>query len=255
MKIKQLSIFKPHKTTKYMLHEILKHSRKIKEKLEEPEKSSSSERWKEIITELLIIIFAVSLTTWFHDLNEHRSQQKEVKEFLIDLKDDLNKDVKGLENQKKSILKLIDGFQYARNLDKKRADSLDNVDPKFKLNTEFRLFFGEENTGNYEGFESSGKTVFIENKKLKKLILSYYKQHIPASEKIGENFMSSFDKIGEYVTKNFVVKKNKNAAILDASLQTELEINIKHAKENIRIGDAGIQKIRDIITQIDQELK
>lgn len=38
-----------------MFHEIIKHTRKIKDKLEE-KKESSSERWKEIITELLIII-------------------------------------------------------------------------------------------------------------------------------------------------------------------------------------------------------
>lgn len=237
-----------------MFHEIIKHSRKIKEKLEKPEKSSS-ERWKEIITELLIIIFAVSLTTWFHDLNEHRSQQKEVKEFLIDLKDDLNKDIKGLETQKTSILQLIDSFKYLRTLDKKLADSLDKVNPKFRLNTEFRLFFGEENTGNYEGFESSGKTVFIENKKLKKLILSYYKQHIPASEKIGETFVSTFNKIGDYIIENFVVGKNRNAAFLNSTFQTDLEINIKHAKENIRIGEIGIKKAEDIIKEINHELK
>jgi hypothetical protein len=237
-----------------MFHEIIKHSRKIKEKLEESKKSST-ERWKEIITELLIIVFAVSLTTWFHDLNEHRSQQEEVKEFLTDIKDDLNKDIKGLENQKTSILQLIDSFKYVRNINKKIADSLDKVNPKFRLNTEFRLFFGEENTGNYEGFESSGKIVFIENKKLKKLILSYYKQHIPASEKIGGTFKTTFTKIGDFITRKIVVEKNNNGVLLEDIFQTDLEINIKHAKENIRIGDIGIKKIKEIITEIDRELK
>ena len=102
-----------------MFHEIITHTRKIKDKLED-QKHSSAHRWKEIITELLIIVFAVSLTTLFHDLNEHRSQQKEVVEFLSDLKDDLNKDIKGIENQKIVINQLIGGFQFVRNLNKNR---------------------------------------------------------------------------------------------------------------------------------------
>ena len=237
-----------------MFHEIIKHSRKIKEKMEE-KKQSSSERWKEIITELLIIIFAVSLSTWFHDLNEHRSHQKEVQEFLVDLKDDLNKDIVGLETQNKSIIDLINQFKFARNLNKTSIDSLDKLNAKYPLNTEFRLFFGEENTGNYESFESSGKTVFIENKKLKKLILSYYNHHIPANEKTGETFVATFTKIGDFITKKVVVEKNKNSIFSDSDFQTNLEINILHAKENIRMGDVGIKKIREIIAEINQELR
>jgi hypothetical protein len=237
-----------------MFHEIITHTRKIKEKLEEPKKKSS-ERWKEIITELLIIVFAVSLTTWFHDLNEHRSQQKEVKEFLVDLKDDLNKDIRGLESQKVAIFQLIEKFKFARNLNKNRIDSLDKLNSNYQPKTDFRLFFGEENNGNYESFESSGKTVFIENKKLKKLILSYYKHHIPATEKTGETFIASYSKIGDFITKNIVVGKNKNSVFLNSDFQTELEINIKHANENIRIGDVGVKKIQEIIIEIDKELK
>lgn len=237
-----------------MFHEIITHTRKIKDKLE-GSKHSSSDRWKEIITELLIIVFAVSLTAWFHDINEHRSHQKEVKEFLVDLKDDLSKDKKGLENQKVAIYQLIDRLKFARNLDKNRIDSLDKLNPQYQLMGDFRLFFGEENSGNYESFESSGKTVFIENKKLKKLILSYYNHQIPAFEKTGETFMDGFTKVGDFIIKRIVVEKGKNAVFSDSNFQTDLEISIIHAKENIRIGDVGITKIQEIITEIDQELK
>ncbi|MEY4539062.1 MAG: hypothetical protein RLZZ306_819 [Bacteroidota bacterium] len=240
-----------------MFHEIIKHTRKIKDKMDDKkdEKKDSSERWKEIITELLIIIFAVSLTTWFHDLNEHRSQQKEVKEFLVDLRDDLSKDIKGLETQKVAIIALMNRFKFARSLDKRQVDSLNRLNPKYQLTNEFRLFFGEENNGNYEGFESSGKTVFIENKKLKKLILLYYKHHIPATEKTGEIFSLSYSKISDFIIKNITVEKNNNAVLLNSDFQTNLEINMIHAQENIRIGDIGIKNIREIIAEIDLELK
>lgn len=237
-----------------MFHEIIKHSRKIKDKLEESKKSSS-ERWKEIITELLIIIFAVSLTTWFHDLNEHRNQQKEVNEFLVDLKDDLNKDIEGLENQKGKLFQIMKNFKYVRNLDKKRSDSLDNVNPKYQVNSDFRMFWGEENNGNYESFESSGKIVFIENKKLKKLILSYYKQYIPAARKTGESFVLTLGKVDDYIIKNIIVEQKSNTIFLASSFQTDLEINVKNANENVRVGDSGIKKAKDIIAEINQELR
>ena len=78
-----------------MYHEIIKHTRKIKDKLEDSKnnenegaKSSFQEKAKEIITEILIIIFAVSLSTLLHDWSENRTHQNEVKEFLVDIKDD-----------------------------------------------------------------------------------------------------------------------------------------------------------------------
>ena len=161
---------------------------------------------------------------------------------------------RSLEGQKEAIYQLIDKFRFARSLDKKRIDSLDKLNPKYKLTDDFRLFFGEENSGNYESFESSGKTVFIENKKLKKMILSYYKHQIPAGEKTGETFMNGFTKISDFIIKKIVVEKSNNIAISDTNFQTDLEIRIVHAEENIRIGDISIKKIQEIITEIDQEL-
>lgn len=236
-----------------MFHEIIKHSRKIKEKMEE--KKESSERWKEILTEVLIIIFAVSLSTWFHDLGEHRSHQKEVKEFLVDLRDDLNKDLVGLKAQNKAIAELVNQFKFARGLNKTVTDSLDKSKAKYPLNTGFRLFFGEENKGNYESFESGGKTVFIENKKLKRLILSYYNHHIPATQKTGETFADSFTKLGDFITRNVTVGKSGSSAFLDSGFQTDVEISIKHANENTRIANLGILKIQEIIAEINKELE
>lgn len=239
-----------------MLHEIIKHTRKIKDTVEEKEKSNSfREKVQDILIELVIIIFAVSLSTWFHDLGEQRLHKKEVKSFLIDLKVDLKNDIVGLENQKLLLLKQIENFKFARNLNGKRIDSLNRTNSTYRINTDLRLFFGEENSGNYESFESGGKTAFIENKKLKILILSYYKQHITAAQKMGEIFIVSFTKITDFITKNIVVERKKNIALLNSSFQTEVEISIKHAKENIRIGDIGIKKIREIMKEIDRELE
>ena len=245
-----------------MYHEIIKHTRKIKDKLEDSKnnenegaKSSFQEKAKEIITEILIIIFAVSLSTLLHDWSENRTHQNEVKEFLVDIKDDLTKDIKGLKLQQNALSTTIKNYSFIRNLNTNRVDSLLKVTPDFQLNTNVRLFFGEENNGNYEGFESSGKTGYMEDKKLKKLILSYYKQHIPAAEKTGSAFNDNLEKIEQFITKNIKVEKKSTNILMDSSFQTDLEVGIKSAKENIKVGNEGIVLAEKIIAEINQILQ
>ena len=44
----------------------------------------------EFLIEMCIIVFAVTISIWFHNLSEHRHQQEEVKQFLEGLKADLD---------------------------------------------------------------------------------------------------------------------------------------------------------------------
>jgi hypothetical protein len=45
----------------------------------------------------MIIIFAVTISIWFHNLSEHKHQQEEVKQFLEGLKSDLTRDIKEMK--------------------------------------------------------------------------------------------------------------------------------------------------------------
>ena len=67
--------------------------------------------------------------------------------------------------------------------------------------------------------------------------------------------MITFTKLADFITQNTVVGKNKSAIFLDTTFQTDTEISIKHANENIRIGNVGIKKIKEIIVEIDKELE
>jgi len=48
---------------------------------------------KEFLIEVFIIVFAISLSIWFHNSSEHAHQQEEVKQFLLGLKGDLSNDM------------------------------------------------------------------------------------------------------------------------------------------------------------------
>ena len=64
-----------------MQDEVSKHTKKIFKTMSN-KKYSMPEKLKEISIEILIIVFAVTLSIKLHEWSEHRHQQKEVKEFF-----------------------------------------------------------------------------------------------------------------------------------------------------------------------------
>jgi len=87
-----------------MEQEILKHGIKAYKEMKNP----AHNFWvkaKEIFIEILIIVFAVTISIWLHGWAEHKQQQKEVKAFLTDLKDDLQQDINSMKATKDSITK------------------------------------------------------------------------------------------------------------------------------------------------------
>jgi hypothetical protein len=85
-----------------MQDEVTKHTKKIYDTVKS-RKHSFAEKLKEILIEICIIVFAVTLSIWLHSWSEHRHEQKEVSEFLKGLKEDLSNDIDMIEKNKKTI--------------------------------------------------------------------------------------------------------------------------------------------------------
>ena len=89
--------------------EILKHAKKSYTILK-----STGKDWghklKEIIIEILIIVFAVSISIWFHNWSEKRHEDKEEKEFFIGFRKDLGNDIENMTL--KEFHKIIDSDNY-----------------------------------------------------------------------------------------------------------------------------------------------
>ena len=101
-----------------MRDEILKHTQKIHKSISNRHNSLKG-KIKEIFVEILIIIFAVTLSIYFHDLSEEHHKRLEATFFLKNIKNALTEDTKGLVffNGLDSIQKL--DFNFILNLSQK----------------------------------------------------------------------------------------------------------------------------------------
>jgi len=171
-----------------MQEEVAKHTKKIYQAVTRPG-HTIFEKIKEIAVEIFIIVFAVTLSIWLHSWSDHRHEQKEVNEFLVGLKDDLQQDIALLAANKNIAIQLDSNFNALIALNESHAiDTAANKTLSHYLY--FSLVVTHPGIGRYEGFKSSGKIGMIENAGLKQKILVYYEQTMPDLAS-GENYVNS----------------------------------------------------------------
>ena len=157
---------------------------------------------KEILLEVAIIVFAVTLSIWLHGWSEHRHQQAEVKEFLTDTKDDLKQDVKRMKNSKQKLVKNLKDYKLFYSLTREKVDSIEKASGSIDVYFNTELLSTKFNTANYEGFKSSGKIGQIENKILKRQILEYYQDLTAGVNDIEKIIATNGQKIISTISEN-----------------------------------------------------
>ncbi|MEP6713515.1 MAG: DUF6090 family protein [Ferruginibacter sp.] len=231
-----------------MQDEVTKHTKKIFTSISNS-KNSFAEKVKEVTIEILIIVFAVTLSIWLHSWSEHRHEQKEANKFLVELREDLTRDIGLLKENKQTSAKLDANFKYLLSLKQNQAN--DSVLGPYTDIISFSINF---NNGRYEGFKSSGKIGTIENAELKNNILTYYQQTIP--NLISEaGFMNNEqmkilnagqNDLGNLSLNEFLISKKMH------SMLYFLEYNFKAAIANY---ERTIKQADEIIEQINKEVK
>jgi len=106
-------------------------------------------------------------------------------------------------------------------------------------------------SGNYEGFKSSGKIGFIDNKDLKKHILKYYQEATPnilEAEKINA---TEVIKISDYWAENAEQKIQKT--VLSPKFKTLLEVFRNTSKGSLELYQDAIDQAKQINTEIEQQ--
>jgi hypothetical protein len=154
----------------------------------------------EILIEIVIIVFAVTISIWFHNQSEHSHQQSEVKEFLSGMKSDLTHDIAEMRDDEGSYLKQKTIFSYISNLKIKEAPNEDTLRhySVWILNT--TLF--NPNDGRFQGFKSSGKIGTIENEELQNDIMDLYQENIPSLLASSNAYIEIKKKLFEFYIKN-----------------------------------------------------
>jgi hypothetical protein len=76
--------------------EIAKHTKNIWAVVRSPH--GFWHKVREMLLEIAIIVFAVSMSIWLHSVGEHRHEQAQVKTFLLGLKRDLQSDLSQIDS-------------------------------------------------------------------------------------------------------------------------------------------------------------
>lgn len=156
-----------------MEQEIIKHTENIGKSMKKKD-TPLLKKLGEIAIEICIIVFAITLSMWFHDSSEQKHERKEAKEFLLGLRLDLIstiEDAKGAQDDYEEKTKV---FTYLSSLDtsiETNSDSLEKYFAEFSTTPIFHI-----NSSRFNGFMSSGKIDQIPNKTLLTNILDFY-QH------------------------------------------------------------------------------
>src|ERR1700761_7395999 len=196
--------------------EIVKHTRKIYKTWFNKE-LTIWHKISEFLIEITIIVFAVSISIWFHNMSEHKHQQEEVKQFLTGLKADLTQDIKEMENDEDSYHKQSNLFTYLGRLKKNELPNRDTLNANRNWLTNSTAL--NPNDGRFQGFKSSGKIGAIENDSLQNDIMDLYEENIPA-------LLHSTDSYIRLKTM-FIDLLNKNSKRLTDSTDNMIDVLIK----------------------------
>jgi len=208
----------------------------------------------DLLLEIFIIVFAVTLSIYFHDRSELRHQRHEAKEFLLGLKQDLKTDIEEMNQDKESFTKTNRAFMYiiSRKLNQRLSiDSLREYSG-WIFNTTGLV----PNNGRFEGFKSSGKIGTIENKELQNNIMDLYQENIPNLINSTNFYTSRKQRLFDYVAANGKRINDSTSNLVDL-LSSDQAFNISQSLtfvgEILSRYDTCIKKMNLIIRDIDKE--
>ncbi len=232
--------------------EIIKHTKKAMDVMNS-KTHSFWEKVKEILIEVFIIVFAVSLSIWFHNRSEHQHEQEQTREFLLGLREDLLNDLNEIKNDKESYLLQSKIFYYIARSKMKEPLQFDSL--KAGAGNLYTTTMLEPNNGRFEGFKSSGRMGSIEDVKLQNDIMDLYQENIPNLLGSENFYVAQQRKLGEYVEKNQkrITDTSSNIlAILKSDEARNLCATLSNPAEILARYDICAQKMREIISEIEK---
>lgn len=208
----------------------------------------------EFLLEIFIIVFAITLSIFFHDRSELKHQRHETKEFLLGLKQDLETDILEMNEDKRSFEKSGRAFSYITK--RKIKESLNPDTIKMYNNWIFNTTGLIPNSGRFEGFKSSGKIGTIENKELQNNIMDLYQENIPNVISSTNSYTFKKQKLFDYIAANKKRLTDNNTNELDV-LASDQSFNIcltlTYVNEILSRYDVCISKMQAIIRDINKQ--
>lgn len=234
-----------------MEHEITGHTRKAYRIWKNPD-ISVWKKFREIGTEILIIVFAVSLAAFLERQREHSAEQKLAKEFLTGLKTDLQNDIREMEQDRNSFQQAGRIFRYIVQVPAGTALNKDSV-VKYQQYI-FNTVGLVPNDGRYQGFKSSGKISTIENQELQNNILDLYQENIPSLLASTNVYTQKKEVLFTYMYDNMQIDKGIGniISVLNMNKPHNIAFTLASTHEIVSRYDTVIDKSRKIIAAIDK---
>lgn len=226
------------------LLEVMKHTKNAVKLLKSPRESGILKWTFHFLTEIGIVVFAITLSIWLHDVSVKNHQQEDVKEFLVDLKADLKEDQQIVKLAKESFSQGVNQKDISVKTLSYEFDALknDTISEVNLLQSSFKF-----NQGNYEGFKSGGNISLIKNKELKKAILKYYEQNLHDFEKARATYGQQANKVLDLSIEGEETAKSK-------LLKTNVSILYKHQIGVLLELETISKNIDGLLTEIEKEL-
>jgi hypothetical protein len=219
-------------------------------------KRSWSERIKEFLYEIIIIVLAVSITLWMHNWNDARHEHETEIEFLKGIKEDLKLEAEKLSDNVKYFQPVVDYYNTVwQQLKSKKLDNnyIDKNSGQL-LNT----YYYVADNGRFEGFKSSGYLRLIENKELLKDLMSLYTMSIPFQENIDKNLFSQRSKdYDTYIGIKGIADSagvHVSRIINDPAVAYQIMRYVGSFNERKQQQIELEKQIKDVIAEIDKEL-
>jgi hypothetical protein len=237
--------------------EIIKHTKAVYETWNDRQKKWKH-KLKEILVEILIIVFAVTISIWFHNWSEGWKDRRQEKEFLRGLKSDLTADLHEMKGDSLAYQSVLRGASYIQRVGAGEALNYDSLKKYYWIL--FATVHKQSRTSRFEALKGSGKLDIVENKILLGNIIGLYQETYPIIAS-GNNDFSDYieNRIGPLIDTHAKLDTGNNIINwLDIFRTTEFRMGlyrINVINQNIQAYNTGIDQCKEIISQIDEELK
>ncbi len=165
---------------------IKKHGKKILGVEEHGDhKLTFRERIPDILLEICIIVFAISLSIWLHNWQEHAASQKKAHHFLAGLRQDLQDDFKELRNDFFGLRSAPGRLPLLPHLNARNRAKRPHNKYRWTLYYSTNLY---PKTARFDGLKFSGNLDIVEDEALQESIVRCYQELLPSLTRATQAF-------------------------------------------------------------------
>ena len=239
-------------------NEIVKHAEAVYKAVKNPE-TNWLHKLKEGAVEIFIIVFAVTLSIWFHNWSDSLHEHKEEREFLTGLRKDIQADIASVKNDSSFYSRGLQAFKYFQRVAAGEPLAADSM--KAYQDLLFRNTVLEPHISRYEGLKGGGKFGIVRNTDLLNNIIDLHEVTIKRVETLDGDYTEFADRLGNFIQQHgeFNLNSNTFTKAQDVMRMPEMKFLLHFGKAFIsgsalRTHDSCIIRCQQLVAQIDAEL-